>query len=158
VFVDKDALGGSQESEAHFGPTRRRLTFRKLIKKPFLYLVRILADGHQPILDPVELVLDAFQIHIGANRADFFRILFPFRWTPPYDRGYAFDFFIPSQPVCDVHHDIPGTDDCDVLAHFERAITKAGEPVEMVDDVFGVEDALRRIPFYADGFSPLCAD
>jgi hypothetical protein len=45
-----------------------------------------------------------------------------------------------------------------MLAHIKWTVTEARQPVEVIHDVFGMEHALRRIPFDADRLGPLCAD
>ena len=58
----------------------------------------------------------------------------------------------------DVHHHVTRPDDGHMLSDIERPVAESGQAIEVIDHVFGMEHALCRISFYADGLSALCAD
>ncbi len=58
----------------------------------------------------------------------------------------------------DIDHDIAGTDDGHMLAHFKWTVAESRQPVEVIDHVFRMEDAFGRIPLHADRFRALSAD
>ena len=103
-------------------------------------------------------MLNAVEVHVGADRSDFFGIILAFDWPASHDRRDSFDLLISSQPVRDIDHHIPCPDDRHVVAHLERTIAEARQSIEMVDHILRVEYALGRVPFHANGFGTLRAD
>ena len=124
VFIDKNALRRGEELEAHFRLADFRLAFRKLVRQALEYLVCILADCGKAILDPSHLFGDPVHIHVGAHRANFFRIVLSLGRPTPYDRGDPLDFLIANQPMRDIDHHIAGANDSHMLAHVERPVAE----------------------------------
>ena len=121
-------------------------------------LIGLLADRGKAILNPSDLFGDPVEIHVGADRANFFWIVLSFRRPTPHDRCDPLDFLVANQPVGDIDHHIAGADYRHVLAHVERPVAETGQSIEMVDHIFRVKDPLSRIPFHADGLGALRAD
>ncbi len=143
MAVHKNAFWRREKPESHFRLAGRSFTFRKLIHQALEDFLRILANGHEAILNSIELLLDAVQIHVRADRPDLFGVVLPLRRTPPHDRRHALDFLITNQPVGNIDHDVAGTDDRHMFAHLKGAVAEPRQTVEVVHHVFGVEDALR---------------
>ena len=92
VAVDKDAFRRSKKLKAHLRITNFRFAFLEFVREGLQDLIGLLANRCQAILDSSDLFLDALDVHVGADRSDFFGIILPFDWPASHDRRDSFDF------------------------------------------------------------------
>ena len=85
-----------------------------------------------PHIVVVEVLFDDFELAVIVG-------LFP-RTATGNDRDLS-DIFVVEQPVRDVDHNVPHTNDGDSAAQLEMALTERRQLVVVIDDVFGVIDA-----------------
>src|SRR5262249_45300140 len=118
-------------------------------------VVGILAYGAETIFDATELLRNAVKIHVRTDCTDLLRIIFSFQWSSPDDRGYLFDLLIANKPMRNINHDVADSDDGHMFAHLERSIAETRQAIEMVDNIFCVEDAPGCIALNTDSLGAL---
>src|SRR5262245_25200982 len=158
VFVTNDFSRGAQESEEHPRRAFALLRFRvDVLGQVLVILLEVFADDFQLRADALKLLAQRGRVNVGGDGLNFDVGVGALGGAAPRDRNHLFDLLLMYQPMSHVHHHVAHADDRHALADIEIAPPEFGQSVEVIDQVFGVVDALNRVARNAEGFRALRA-